>query len=51
MHARIISDCDFQTIHLKIIITKKAFFVIMIELFFGDMGPVRCASVKRRNIG
>ena len=30
MHARIISERDFQTIHLKIIITKKAFLVIMI---------------------
>ena len=26
MHARIISDREFQTIHLKIIITKKALF-------------------------
>jgi len=30
MHARIISSRDFQTIHQKIIITKKAFLVVMI---------------------
>ena len=45
MHARIISECDFQTIHLKIIIPKKALFrnndLISYELFSGDLGPVR----------
>ena len=30
MHARIISERDFQTIHLKIIIPKKAFLGMMI---------------------
>ena len=30
MHARIISERDFQTIHLKIITLKKAFFRVMI---------------------
>ena len=28
MHARIISERDFQTIHLKIITLKKAFFCL-----------------------
>ena len=47
MHARIISECDFQTIHLKIIMHKMAILCIHVmiwsayELFSGDLGPVR----------
>ena len=44
MHARIISERDFQTIHLKIITHKKALFMsndlICFELFSGGLGPV-----------
>ena len=44
MHARIISERDFQTIHLKIITPKMAILGVMIwsayELFSGDLGPV-----------
>ena len=48
MHARIISERDFETIHLKIIIPEMAFFgnndlilLQLYELFSGDLGPVR----------
>ena len=48
MYARIISERDFQTIHLKIITPKKALVMsndlISYELFSGDLGPV---SLKR----
>ena len=44
MHARIISDSDFQTIHLKIITPKKGLFrsndLISYELVSGDLGLV-----------
>ena len=48
MHARIISERDFQTIHLKIITPEKAFLgsndLISYELFSGDLGPVSVIS-------
>eukprot|EP01048_Picozoa_sp_COSAG05_P011945 COSAG05_NODE_1163_length_5656_cov_2.387979_5_plen_51_part_00 len=44
MHARIISDRDFRTIHLKIITPKKGLSksndLISYELFSGDLGSV-----------
>ena len=49
MHARIISERDFQTIHLKIITPKMAILGIMIwsayELFSGDLGPVTAGEM------
>ena len=45
LYARIISDCDFRTIHLKIIIMKKAVFMTMIcslMSFFLEAGPGEC---------
>ena len=45
MHARIISERDFQTIRLKILIPNRALIrnknLISYEPFSGDLGPVR----------
>ena len=44
MHARNISERDFQTIHLKIITHKKALFMSN-DLIY-DLGPVSAAHVR-----